>query len=194
MKKENKSILEKQKIVEKELRKNSKLDLKKLFNKLNTSINGISIVELEERLEENGKNTIEVKNENTILHRLKEAFINPFNIVLIIVAIITLITDVIIANEKDYATFILITTIIFISAIISFREQTKSDNAVKKLQKMITNKIVVIRDEVEGEVDVENIVPGDIIKFSSGDMIPADVRFIETKDLFIDQASLTRRI
>ena len=194
MKKENKSILEKQKIVEKELRKNSKLDFKKLFNKLNTSINGISIVELEDRLEENGKNTIEVKNENTILHRLKEAFINPFNIVLIIVAIITLITDVIIANEKDYATFILITTIIFISAIISFREQTKSDNAVKKLQKMITNKIVVIRDEVEGEVDVENIVPGDIIKFSSGDMIPADVRFIETKDLFIDQASLTRRI
>ena len=56
---------------------------------------------------------------------------------------------------------------------------------------MITNKIVVIRDEVESEVDVENIVPGDIIKFSSGDMIPADVRFIETKDLFIDQASLT---
>ena len=57
---------------------------------------------------------------------------------------------------------------------------------------MITNKIVVIRDEVPGEVDVENIVPGDIIKFSSGDMIPADVRFLETKDLFIDQASLTR--
>ena len=110
---------------------------------------------------------------------------------LIIVAIITLFTDVIIASEKDYATFILITSIIFISAIISFREQTKSDNAVKKLQKMITNKIVVIRDEVEGEVDVENVVPGDIIKFSSGDMIPADVRFIETKDLFIDQASLT---
>ncbi len=188
MKKENKSILEKQKLVEKALRKNSKLKLEKLFENLKTSRNGISIVELEDRLEENGKNTIEVKNENTIMHRLKEAFINPFNIVLIIVAIITLLTDVVFSSEKDYATFILIATIIFISAIISFREQTKSDNAVKKLQKMITNKIVVIRDEVAAEVDVENIVPGDIIKFSSGDMIPADVRFIETKDVFIDQA------
>ena len=194
MKKENKSILEKQKTVEKSLRENSKKKLDKLFEELKTSINGVSIVEIEDRLEEYGKNTIEVKNNNTILHRLKEAFINPFNIVLIIVAIITLITDVVIASEKDYATFILITSIILISAIISFKEQTKSDNAVKKLQKMITNKIVVVRDEVAGEVDVENIVPGDIIKFSSGDMIPADVRFIETKDLFIDQASLTRRI
>lgn len=192
MKKENKNVLEKQKIVEKELKENSKKKLEQLFEELRTSINGISIVELEDRLEESGKNTIEVKNENTILHRLKEAFINPFNIVLIIVAIITLFTDVVFSSQKDYATFILITTIIFISAIISFREQTKSDNAVKKLQKMITNKIVVIRDEVAAEVDVENIVPGDIIKFSSGDMIPADVRFIETKDLFIDQASLTR--
>lgn len=194
MKKENKSILEKQKIVEKDIRENSKLELKKLFEKLKTSVNGISIVDLEDKQEEYGKNTIEVKNNNTILKRLKDAFINPFNIVLIIVSIITLFTDVIIASEKDYATFILIITIIFISAIISFREQTKSDNAVKKLQKMITNKIIVVRDEVPAEVDVENIVPGDIIKFSSGDMIPADVRFIETKDLFIDQASLTRRI
>ena len=194
MKKDNKTILEKQKIVEKSLRENCKLELEKLFQKLNTSILGVSIVDVEDRLDEFGKNTIEVKNNNTILHRLKEAFINPFNIVLIIVAIITLFTDVILSNEKDYATFTLIVTIIFISAIISYKEQTKSDNAVKKLQKMITNKIVVIRDEVPGEVEVENIVPGDIIKFSSGDMIPADVRFIETKDLFIDQASLTRRI
>ena len=192
MKPDNKSILEKQKLVEKSLRENSKLELEKLFQKLKTSLYGVSIVEIEDRLDEFGKNTIEVKNNNNFFHRLKEAFINPFNIVLIIVAIITLFTDVILSNEKDYATFTLIVSIIFISAIISFKEQTKSDNAVKKLQKMITNKIIVIRDEVPGEVEVENIVPGDIIKFSSGDMIPADVRFIETKDLFIDQASLTR--
>ena len=194
MKPDNKSILEKQKLVEKSLRENSKLELEKLFQKLKTSLYGVSIVEIEDRLDEFGKNTIEVKNNNNFFHRIKEAFINPFNIVLIIVAIITLFTDVILSNEKDYATFTLIVSIIFISAIISFKEQTKSDNAVKKLQKMITNKIIVIRDEVPGEVEVENIVPGDIIKFSSGDMIPADVRFIETKDLFIDQASLTRWI
>ena len=125
------------------------------------------------------------------MHRLKEAIINPFNIVLIIVAIITLVTDVIIAKEKDYATFILIVSTVFISAIISFNEQTKSDNAAKKLKKMISNKVDVIRNGNEETCDIENIVPGDIVKLSSGDMIPGDVRFIETKDLFIDQSPLT---
>ncbi len=124
-------------------------------------------------------------------HKLKEAFINPFNIVLIVVAIITLFTDVIIAKNKDYATFLLITGTILISAIISLKEQTKSDNAAKKLKKMITNKMQVIRDDIETTVEVENIVPGDIVKLSSGDMIPGDVRFLIAKDLFIDQAPLT---
>ena len=122
---------------------------------------------------------------------MKEAFINPFNIVLTIVAIITIITDVVIATNKDYATFILITSTILISAIISYKEQTKSEIAAKKLKKMITNKMEVIRDGNQVTVDIENIVPGDIVKLSSGDMIPGDVRFIETKDLFIDQAALT---
>ena len=189
MKKEN--IAQKQKDVERNLKENSKLEIEKLFEKLNTGYGGVSIVDVDDRLEECGKNTIEIKNENTLLHKLKEAFINPFNIVLIVVAIITFFTDVVIATQKDYATFILIISIILISAMISFREQLKSDNAAKKLKKMITNKMEVIRDEVQSTVDIENIVPGDIVKLSSGDMIPGDVRFIEAKDLFIDQAPLT---
>ena len=108
-----------------------------------------------------------------------------------IVAVITFITDVVLASQKDYATFILIVSTVFISAVISFNEQTKSDNAARKLKKMITNKMDVIRDGSQFVVDIENIVPGDIVKLSSGDMIPGDVRFLETKDLFIDQASLT---
>lgn len=189
MKKEN--INERQKIVERNLRESSKLEVGKLFEKLGTSYFGVSIVEVEDRLDEYGKNTIEIKNENTMLHKLKEAFINPFNIVLMLVAAITFVTDVIIATNKDYATFCLIVGTILISAVISLMQQTKSDNAAKKLKKMITNKMEVIRDEVEYTVDVEEIVPGDIVKLSSGDMIPGDVRFLEVKDLFIDQASLT---
>lgn len=187
----NNEILEKQKVVEQNLKENSKLKVEELFKKLETSNSGISIVDLDEKLEEYGQNTIEIKNENTILYRLKEALINPFNFVLIIVAIITLFTDVILSKQQDYATFILIISIVLISAIISFREQTKSINSAKKLKKMISNKMEVIRDEVQQTVDMENIVPGDIVKLSSGDMIPGDVRFLEAKDLFIDQASLT---
>ena len=189
MKKNN--INEKQKNVENNLRENSQLDVNKLFEKFKTSYAGVSIVEVDDRLEEYGKNTIEIKNNNTLLHKLREAFINPFNIVLMLVAVVTFVTDVIIATQKDYATFSLIVGTILISAIISLTQQTKSDNAAKKLKKMITNQMEVIRDEVQSTVDVENIVPGDIVKLSSGDMIPGDVRFLDVKDLFIDQASLT---
>jgi Mg2+-importing ATPase len=180
-----------QKQVQDNLIIDSKLSKDELFKKYKTSEKGLSIVEIDDKLSEYGTNTIEIKSNNTIFHKLKSAFINPFNIVLILVAIITFITDVVIPAEKDYATFLLIVSTIIISAIISLVQETKSNNAAKKLKKMITNKIAVIRDEILSEVEVENIVPGDIVKLSSGDMIPGDVRFLEVKDLFIDQASLT---
>ena len=177
--------------VENKIKENSKLNVDKLLKKYKTSLDGISVVEVEERMEEYGKNIIEIKDQNTVWHRIKEAFINPFNIVLMIVAIITFITDVVIATDKDYATFILIVSTVLISAIISYNEQTKSYTAARKLKKMITNKMDLIRDGNVVTVDIENVVPGDIVKLSSGDMIPGDVRFLETKDLFIDQSSLT---
>ena len=186
-----KKTVKSNKNVDKELRRYSKTTLNKLFKEFNTSYEGISIVDVEERLEEYGKNSIEIDSNNTLFNKIKDAIINPFNIVLIFVAIITFITDVVISPEKDYATFLLITSTIIISAIISLIQESKSDNAAKKLKKMISNKIDVIRDDVVSEVDVEDIVPGDIVKLSSGDMIPGDVRFLEVKDLFIDQASLT---
>lgn len=121
--------------LENSIKENSKLKIDKLLKKYNTSLNGISIVDVEEKIEKYGKNIIDIKNQNTIWHRLNEAFINPFNIVLMIVAVITFITDVIIATQKDYATFILIVSTIFISAVISFNEQTKSEVSARKLKK-----------------------------------------------------------
>ena len=187
----NNNIIQKQKDLEKELSDDAKLSIEDIFKKYETSYEGLSVVNIEEKLDEFGKNTIEIKNNNTLFHKLKEAFINPFNIVLVLIAIITFITDVVISTDKDYATFVLIVSTVVISAIISFVQQTKSNNAANKLKSMITNKMDVIRDGIPYVVDVEEIVPGDIVKLSSGDMLPGDVRFIETKDLFIDQAALT---
>ena len=177
--------------LEEKLKQYSKMDNYELYKEFNSSEEGVSIVELGELLEEYGQNSIEIKNNNTLIHKIKEAIINPFNIVLILVAIVTFVTDVVISEQKDYATFILIISTVIISAIISLVQQTKSDNAAKKLKSMISNKVDVIRDGVQAIEEVENIVPGDILKLSSGDMIPGDVRFLEVKDLFIDQASLT---
>ena len=183
--------LYKQKNVEKKLIDDSKLSIEDTLKLYESSMEGISIVEVDDRIEKYGNNIVEIKNINTVWHRLKEAFINPFNIVLMVVAILTFITDVVVSTQKDYATFILIVSTIIISAIISFKEQTKSDNAAKKLKKLITNKMDVVRDGIDYTIDIENVVPGDIVKLSSGDMIPGDVKFIETKDLFVDQSSLT---
>lgn len=185
------SIEDKSKEIELKLKEYGKMDNEEILKKFKTSYEGLSCVEIEEKQDEYGKNILDFKNNNTVFNRLKEAFINPFNIVLILVAIITFFTDVIIATNKDYLTFILIVSTVFISAMISFFQQTNSDKAAQKLKKMISNKIDIIRDGNAEVVDVEEIVPGDIVKLLSGDMIPGDVRFLETKDLFIDQASLT---
>ena len=123
--KQNK-IEESQKYVEKNLKRCSKLKVEELFKEYKTSYEGLSVVEIEDRVEEYGKNTIEIKSTNNLINMLKEAFVNPFNIVLVLVAIITFITDVAIATKKDYATFTLIVSTIIISAMISFIQPKQS--------------------------------------------------------------------
>ena len=182
---------EKIKIIENEITSNSKLEEQELFEKFNTSREGISKVNLDELFEDYGTNTVELGKKKNGLTRLKDAIINPFNIVLIIVGMITFFTDVVISSSRDYATSVLILMIVTVSTIISYYQETKSDNAANKLKKMISNKVDVIRDGLPEVIDVEQVLPGDIVKLSSGDMIPGDVRFLEAKDLFIDQASLT---
>lgn len=184
-------IEDKNKEIELKLKEYAKMNNPNILEELKTTNEGLSCVEIEEKQEEYGKNVLDLKNNKTLLNRLKEAFINPFNIVLILVAIVTFFTDVIIATKKDYLTFMLIISTVIISAMISFFQQASSDKAAQKLKKMISNKIDVIRDGNQEVIDVEEVVPGDIVKLSSGDMIPGDVRFLEAKDLFIDQASLT---
>ena len=184
-------VEDKNKEIELKLKEYAKMNIPNILEELKTTNEGLSCVEIEEKQEEYGKNILDLKNNKTLLSRLKEAFINPFNIVLILVAIVTFFTDVIIATKKDYLTFMLIISTVIISAMISFFQQASSDKAAQKLKKMISNKIDVIRDGNQEVIDVEEVVPGDIVKLSSGDMIPGDVRFLEAKDLFIDQASLT---
>ena len=184
-------IRENQRKTQEKLKEYSQMPINRLLKEFKSSIDGLSVVDIEERLNKCGKNTIELKNDNSWYKRLYNSLVNPFNIVLIVVAIITFVTDIVISSHKDYATFTLMVSIVMISTIISYIQETKSDNAAKKLKNMISNQIDVIRNGNPAVAIVEEIVPGDIIKLSSGDMIPGDVRILEAKDLFIDQASLT---
>ncbi len=177
--------------VEKELFGFSQSTVEDVYEELKSTEDGLDPIEASSRLEMYGKNIIETDNNKQLLQRIKESVINPFNVVLIAVIIITIFTDIIFASEKSYATVIVLILIVITSSTISFTQTEKYNNAAKKLRSLISNKVDVIRNDVESEISIEDLVPGDIIKLGSGDMIPADVRFIQTKDLFIDQAQLT---
>ena len=117
--------------VEQNLLAVSRLNDDQLFERLKTEPDGLNQVEAAERLEEYGRNIIDVSSENSLLSRIREALINPFNIVLMIVAIVTLITDVILADQPNPATFIMLVLIILISGIISFVQSEKSNSAAQ---------------------------------------------------------------
>ncbi len=185
------NVVQKKNESEVNLRSFATLNNQQLLDHFKVSMNGLSQIQAETILENDGKNIIRTAKEETIIHRLFEAFVNPFNVVLFIVAIITFITDVFISVSADYTTSIIILSLIFISSTISFVQQENSNKAAAKLSSMISNKADVWRDGVLIEEKIEDLVVGDIIKLSAGDMIPGDVRFLNVKDGFIAQSALT---
>ena len=164
-----------------------------LFLDLNSKEEGLTYDECEIRLEEVGKNIIVTKKQKNKFFRLLDSVINPFNLILIVIAIVTLFTDVILApkGEKDFLTVVIILLLVIVSSTIAFVQNEKSNNAAEQLSKLVTNNATVLRNGVWEEILMEEIVPGDIVKLSAGDMIPADVRFLRTKDTFVAQAALT---
>ncbi|MDR1565005.1 MAG: magnesium-translocating P-type ATPase [Oscillospiraceae bacterium] len=176
---------------EAELRKYAFYEEAELLNLLETSQRGISVEAAEERLDEIGKNVIVAGKQKGPLGRLLEALINPFNLVLFFIAGVTFTTDVLLSAEKDYTTSIIIVALILLSSLISFFQGERSNSAAAKLSSMISNKADVWRDGILCELPIDEIVPGDVVKLSAGDMLPGDVRFLATKDAFIAQSALT---
>ena len=164
---------------------------RELLTLLETSMQGVSAVKAEEKLEEVGRNVIIANKEKGALGRAMEALVNPFNIVLFLVAIITFVTDVALSETIDITTSAIILALILISSAIAFFQSEQSNNAAANLSKMISNKADVWRDGNLTEINIDGVVPGDIVKLSAGDMLPGDVRFLVTKDAFIAQSALT---
>lgn len=159
---------------------------------LNTSKVGLDEDMVFDSEDEYGVNILDHKKETFWLIRLIQAFINPFTIILFALAILTLVTDVILEDgEKDLLTVIIILVMILISGLLRFIQETRSGNAARELSEMVENTTYVIRQHEKGEIPMDEVVVGDIISLSAGDMIPADMRVIEAKDLFISQAALT---
>ena len=165
-----------------------------LFQKFKTSDKGLSEEQVEISREQYGDNSITRGKKASLIKRLYQAFINPFTIILFVLALVSAFTDIILAapGEKNPQGLIIITTMVLISGILRFVQETRSGNAAENLLKMITTTTNVHRLETGSqEIPIEEVLVGDIIHLSAGDMVPADLRIIQAKDLFISQASLT---
>lgn len=161
---------------------------------LHTTRDGISETDLIENKEIFGNNEIEVGKKVSPLVKFFLSFINPFTLILIALAVVSFVVDFIMADvgEKDMTTSIIIIVMVLISGLLEFVQESRSSNAADALSAMVKVTTLVKRNHEEArELDVSEVVVGDIIYLSAGDMIPADVRIIEAKDLFITQAALT---
>ena len=164
------------------------------LKKLDSSIDGLSSEKADELLLKYGANEIETDKAPSWYIQLFNAFITPFNGVLFAVALVAFFTDVwlLIPADREYKTVGMVTAMIFLSSLIRFWQEYKSNIAAMQLKNMITTAASVFRKGVgQIEIEIKKIVPGDIIYLSAGDMIPADGRLLQSKDLFVSQSMLT---
>ncbi len=177
--------------VEERLTSFSAMPVQEVFDFFKVTNDGLNVEQIEAGQEKFGPNIITTGNENSVFTRIRDALINPFNLVLMAVIVVSYFTDVVLASPPSYATIVMLIIIVLISSITSFVQAQKSDAAAKALQEMIVTKVNVIRQGMKMQISIEECVPGDLVILGSGDLIPGDVRFIDTKDLFVDQAQLT---
>ena len=158
-----------------------------------TSLKGLDQEQVEENRDLYGENTITKGQEDSIFKKIYESIINPFTIILLVIAFISLVTNVWLAKpgQEDPTTSIIIVVLVLISGGIRFVQELRSDKATTNLSKMIVNTATVIRDGLEQELPIDDLVVGDLVKLSAGDMIPADVILFESRDFFVQQSGLT---
>lgn len=164
-----------------------------IFEVFNSSVNGLSEVQVEGARERYGNNKITHEKNDSFIKRFINAFINPFTVVLLALSIISVFTDIIIPQEgeKNFTTVLIIFIMVTISGVLRFIQERRSNNAAEKLNEMVKTTATVVRNGEELEVELSDIVCGDIVYLSAGDMVPADVKVIQAKDLFISQSALT---
>ena len=122
---------------------------------------------------------------------LLQSLLTPFNCILIGISIILIYTDIYLAIEPSYANIIVIAILVTASTLLDFFESYRSNKAAEKLREIVETTTTVIRDNKEINIPVKNVTLGDIVLLSAGSIIPADLRIIESKDLYVGQASLT---
>ncbi len=162
-----------------------------LLADLGTGQGGLDAEEIEERLHRDGFNEVSHEKPPHWSRQLLRAFKNPFIIVLLVLAVVQLASD-----RGDLTGPLIIAVMVAISVVLSFTQEYRSARAAENLKAMVRNTATVTRRAEDGhseqiEVPVIELVVGDIVHLGAGDMVPADLRLLGAKDLFISQAILT---
>jgi P-type Mg2+ transporter len=165
------------------------------LTRLQASRSGLTEEQVEARRQQYGRNEVTHEKSPSWYQQLFHAFLTPFNGVLFAVSIVSLFSDVIFASPEDrsFRTIIVLVTMILLSTLLRFWQEFRSNKAAEELKSMVTSTAAVLRAGMDRphELPISDLVPGDIVYLSAGDMVPADVRLFATKDLFVSQAMLT---
>lgn len=163
-----------------------------VLKQLHTTINGLNPVQAKQRLEQDGLNEVSNKEHHPKLHFLIDAFMTPFTGVLLFLAGVSFLTNYVFvpADQKDLSTVIIMIMMVLISGITSFIQNVKTSDAVDSLLNMVSVTTNVKRAGEDKELPTKDVVVGDIINLAAGDLVPADMYLLKSKDLFCSASSL----
>ncbi len=173
----------------------SRMDEEAAFKILRTTLEGLDAAEAETRLATTGPNRVAREDRPSVPHELWARAKNPMNALLLSLAVVSYFLG-------DIRAAVVIAVIVALAIAMAFIQEHRSNDAAAKLRAMVKTTASVRRRGVcisgtenhsNGfyEIPIEQLVPGDIVRLSAGDMIPADLRLVSAKDLFIDQSALT---
>lgn len=161
------------------------------LKKHNLNEKGLTSKQAEINIKKFGLNETKKAKPKKWYNYLLQSLLTPFNCILIGISIILIYTDIYLAIEPNYANIIVIAILVTASTLLDFFESYRSNKAAEKLREIVETTTTVIRDNKEINIPVKNVTLGDIVLLSAGSIIPADLRIIESKDLYVGQASLT---
>lgn len=172
----------------------AKTEIQECLTLLNSHEEGLTGRMVHLKRKQFGLNEIQHNKAPSWYVQLFQAFLNPFIAVLIVLAAISFVMDVILADpaDRDYKTVIVVAVMVWLSVLLRFWQEFTSSKAAEQLKSMVkTTSTVLRKTSGKREIAISELVPGDIVWLSAGDMVPADCRILQSKDLFISQAMLT---
>ncbi|MBO5478160.1 MAG: magnesium-translocating P-type ATPase [Clostridia bacterium] len=159
--------------------------------KMNCFKNGLTSEFAKGLLQKDGPNELRQARPKRWYHYFFESLFSPFNIILLLISLVLIYTDIILSTEANYANIIVILVLVSASTILEFTQEYRSNKAAAKLRSLVAATSTVLRDEKKIQLPMKELVKGDVVILSAGDMIPADLRIIEEKDLHVGQSTLT---